>query len=345
MRVLPRRSNQEVIIGELAEPYSVLEAYDRGRTKDAYLSPHALFRGMAEGNRKHATEFLEEFGPLRLLPREIGRPGEIVRVELATFWAEHRRFCLVARLFENRDTPAALRAALEEYLGLFPAWTDDRYREIHQNVKAAAARIKAELEELDARARNLDVEDLSESIRAPAHKLARAFGLDPEFMRQRLELSARRGLAQALYPARGKKPELEEAETSSELDPEFVRGRLDAGDDPHFAALLLVEKEIQHQTRSLRFVWSLDQRPRQSDRFHRHLRVDSLLSVIWEQFAMDSGAPWRICPNDGKVFYPPRADRIYCTSKEQVEASKKNYDRRRTRMRRRARKKKGRRPC
>ena len=67
----------------------------------------------------------------------------------------------------------------------------------------------------------------------------------------------------------------------------------------------------------------------------RRLDYDSLLSAIWDLFAADTaGVPWRICPNDQNVFYPPRADRFYCTSAEQVAASKADYDRRRKRRRR-----------
>jgi hypothetical protein len=50
----------------------------------------------------------------------------------------------------------------------------------------------------------------------------------------------------------------------------------------------------------------------------------SLWSALWYLFALDtqSGVGWRICPNDQRLFYPPRKDRFYCTTEEQQLHSK-----------------------
>ena len=312
MRVLREKSDEKVIIGELAERYSVLEAYGRAsRNKDPYLSPHGVFRGMAPGNRKHAVEFLETFGPLTMAD------SVIVRVELASFWAEQRRFRRVARLYENRDDGLALRSAIEEYLCEFPS-ADSAERDLlddYRNLQGAVRTMQAEFRKSGAR-------NINELIRA-------------------------QDLERALNPAPGNRPESEHTEKAISWDPDFIRFRLNEGDDPRSMALRFVEEEIRYQTRGVRFSWWRGT-SRQDDRFYRRFHVASLSSAIWDLFAMDTtGKPWRICPNDGNVFYPPRADRFYCTSREQTEASKEQYEekRRRSRLRRRAKKKKGQRTC
>jgi hypothetical protein len=57
----------------------------------------------------------------------------------------------------------------------------------------------------------------------------------------------------------------------------------------------------------------------------------TLWDYIWELTGLETGEEsfWRICPACHKVFYPKRCDQFYCTSREQVLASKRNYARRR----------------
>ena len=303
MRVLPEQDlGQSVIIGELTESYNVREAHEIARRKrDPYLSPHGMFRGLAVGNRKQAVEFLETFGPLRKSHRNI------VRVELATFWEEHLRFCLVARLYENRDATKPLRKALEEYLRhtSAPQPTDTEIKEVVAAMVASGPTMKAKMAKFGVR-------NFKELIRAEELEFAR----NP--------------------PPQGEESRPRNNDEAPLWDTETMLHRLDQGDDPRAMALYFVAKEIQYHTKDIHFTWAQG-RARQQDkfRFYRRLDYDSLLSAIWDLFAADTaGVPWRICPNDQNVFYPPRADRFYCTSAEQVAASKADYDRRRKRKRR-----------
>jgi hypothetical protein len=54
--------------------------------------------------------------------------------------------------------------------------------------------------------------------------------------------------------------------------------------------------------------------------------VSGLWTAMWHLFALDTQSRgWRICPHCGKLFYPPREDRRYCTSKLQVYYSKQRW--------------------
>jgi hypothetical protein len=71
--------------------------------------------------------------------------------------------------------------------------------------------------------------------------------------------------------------------------------------------------------------WWIRRRPEL--RFELTLLGGSLWHVMWEMLAWDTSNQtfWRICPHCGKLFYPPRCDRFYCTSRQQVLASKRQY--------------------
>jgi hypothetical protein len=53
----------------------------------------------------------------------------------------------------------------------------------------------------------------------------------------------------------------------------------------------------------------------------------NLWSALWYLFALDTQrrVGWRICPNDQRLFYPPRKDRFYCTTEEQQIHSKSDW--------------------
>jgi hypothetical protein len=299
MRVLPKESTDSVMIGNLTDKYDVREVHETARRKgDGCLSPAGMFRVLAPGNRKHAIEFLETFGPLTR------QEGDIVRVELNTFWKEQETFRVVAALYENRDTPPdELRKAIEAYLGL----GDVGRPRSEAEMGAAADGFATFQQELKKKfvtygARNLKEliyqEDL-EKARSPLHE----------------------------------EPGLKEKEVPH-YDPDYVLHRLDEGDDPRCLALYLVREEIQYHTDKAHFAWEQGH-GREDDKFYRRVRYDSLLLAIWDLFAADTaGVSWRICPNDGNIFYPPRADRICCTSAEQVAWSKAQYEKAGRRKRR-----------
>ena len=62
-------------------------------------------------------------------------------------------------------------------------------------------------------------------------------------------------------------------------------------------------------------------------RFELTLLSGTLWNIMWEMLAWDTsgGIVWRFCPHCGELFYPPRRDRFYCTSRQQVLASKREY--------------------
>ncbi len=92
-------------------------------------------------------------------------------------------------------------------------------------------------------------------------------------------------------------------------------------------ALALVELELNHQMADCSVRWEPTDRSRESWRLS--IRMHSLWSVIWELFASDAArVPWRLCPHCQRVFYPPRRDRFYCTTRQQTLASKRKYSRR-----------------
>jgi hypothetical protein len=228
-------------------------------------------------------------------------------VELAAFWAEHLRFCLVAGLYENRDATKPLRKTLEKYLRhtSAPEPSDTELKKAVAAMVASGPTIKAKMAKFG-------VHNFKELIRAEELEFAR----NP--------------------PPRGEKSGPGHNDEAPLWGAECMLYRLDQGDDPRAMALHFVANEIRYHTQETHFAWAQG-RGRQQDkfRFYRRLDYDSLLSAIWDLFAADTaGVPWRICPNDQNVFYPPRADRFYCTSAEQVAASKADYDRRRKRKRR-----------
>jgi hypothetical protein len=70
-------------------------------------------------------------------------------------------------------------------------------------------------------------------------------------------------------------------------------------------------------------------RPDESGRptFTPGVEIESLWSAMWEFFALDTvgGITWRICPHCGKVFSPPRKDRLFCTARLQQLHSKREW--------------------
>src|SRR5262249_13608103 len=65
---------------------------------------------LRRGDNLRALKFLESFGPLHIPTRALTPPGQL-RVELKELWGWHRRFCLVAQLWEARDSKDKLCSA------------------------------------------------------------------------------------------------------------------------------------------------------------------------------------------------------------------------------------------
>jgi hypothetical protein len=87
-----------------------------------------------------------------------------------------------------------------------------------------------------------------------------------------------------------------------------------------------VKAWIREYTKGIHVTWEPG-RGNDADKFSIRLAYDSLLAAIWNQFASDtSGVPWRLCPHHQRFFYPPRKDRFFCESWEQVAYSNAKYE-------------------
>jgi hypothetical protein len=125
-------------------PYKVEEAYERGkRESDGQYSPHTAFRSLKTGDILDALDYVNEFGPLELLDesesRRAIRPEDLLEiddifcgeeelgveegpthrerciwVDVEDFYQKQQRFVAIAKLWESRETPQALRSALSE---------------------------------------------------------------------------------------------------------------------------------------------------------------------------------------------------------------------------------------
>jgi hypothetical protein len=95
-------------------------------------------------------------------------------------------------------------------------------------------------------------------------------------------------------------------------------------------ALDVVHRELNNHSFGRQLWWLRDLRQAGRDRFVPFTRTDSLRSMLWELFGLDTaGVMWRRCLGCGRFFYPKRRDQFYCTPREQALASKREYARRR----------------
>ena len=107
--------------------------------------------------------------------------------------------------------------------------------------------------------------------------------------------------------------------------PQFAKWIGSASDDGlRGLAENVIQRELVGQLHK-RSPWWIRKGPQL--RFELTLLTGTLWHVMWEMLAWDTsgGIFWRICPHCGKIFYPPRCDRFYCTTKQQVLASKRQY--------------------
>jgi hypothetical protein len=89
--------------------YDLDSAYEEAREKfDASLSPHTAFRALESGDNFAAIEFLERFGLLEVPEPSLSRKADAPILwdsraqwlNLDHFWARHRRFVAIAKLWE-----------------------------------------------------------------------------------------------------------------------------------------------------------------------------------------------------------------------------------------------------
>jgi hypothetical protein len=76
-------------------------------------------------------------------------------------------------------------------------------------------------------------------------------------------------------------------------------------------------------------VWSTERDGSGRMRFRQIVELGSLWAAVWNFFALDTQEQslWRLCPHCGKLFWPPRRDRYYCTARQQQLHSKREWAR------------------
>lgn len=96
----------------------------------------------------------------------------------------------------------------------------------------------------------------------------------------------------------------------------------------HWAGML-IQSELDTQSKDRRAIWAWQGSAGTRVWFKQKLEMNTLWAGVWELLAMEFAEPlpWRVCPHCGKLFYPPRKDRFYCTPEQQALASKRNWAR------------------
>lgn len=92
-------------------------------------------------------------------------------------------------------------------------------------------------------------------------------------------------------------------------------------------ALSLVHAELNLHAYDRGLGWERGWEPT-FEKFRPVIFVDSLWSMIWELFGLDTAQlSWRRCPHCQRIFYPRRRDQFYCKPRQQALASKREYAR------------------
>jgi hypothetical protein len=260
--------------------YDLDSVYEQARQKlDVSLSPHTALRALEAGDNFAAIEFFQRFGPLEGLGSSLSQKANAAFLwdrgqwlNLDHFWARHRRFVAVAKLWEAS-------------LGIGPI-----------TIPRAWAELVDALDEINR------------------------FGpplLDPN-----------RDVRIENWPG-----------FPGTQDSEKFKGWLKhpgIGPSREIVFATIQEEINAHAIAALRPWWHRTQKDGRPA-FALALRTMSLWGAIWQFFAHDTlGLGWRICPHCGRVFYPPRRDRFFCTTEQQQLHSKRQWakkDRRLTRRR------------
>jgi hypothetical protein len=248
----------------------------------------------------HAIEFLEMFGPLSLRQSPAGyiQHRVPVRITLDEFWQRQAHFRQLAQLYESRNDPAQLANAFRRVIEHRPE--HDIFRHMREHLLRGFNAALAAAEHLQEAYTFPDSTKLRDVIRLVM-----------------IEEEEGRTTGQASSVPRQTRMEL-----SDEL-PCHLGHILDASfEEQRSEAIALLGIEIDRHIANRKVQWL------QEEDFWR-LQVSSATSLwdmIWDLFASDSsGTVWRVCPHCQRIFYPARADRFYCTTRQQVLASKRAY--------------------
>jgi hypothetical protein len=270
------------------EPYNVMEAYRRAHTMhDPLLAPHGFFRALPHRQDRAALEFIEQFGPLDW-PQE-----EAVRDE---------RTGVVAYPFSFTDFWAK-HLRYTRVLQLWEARDDEQklrsaFSDLYQNLKQINLAEGGECRETGP----------THDVPADDNIHMRTLG-DTDFV--------------PLSPLlEGGRLPWQRAQLPFE---EWLRGTAFTG--LREAAIQIFHAELNMHRVEARWFRMDVYDPSQPTAFELHFLGGNLWQRIWELAGLDTSQvkSWRICPGCNTIFYPKRSDQFYCTSREQVLASKRNY--------------------
>ena len=293
------------VTGQFTEPYDAQTAWEKARSKhDPLLAPHGMFRALRPGNNFDAIEFLTMFGPLapRYSPPAYIEDRVLVRIKLDEFWKRQAQFRQFAELYESRNDAAKLAKALRALIEHRPI--HDVFRHLGEKMIRAASEVEAAHEHLEKvygdTLNKMKMRDVSRLIMA-----------DEEEGRVNMSLAD-----DIPVKTRCQLPD-------PDVLPPFITDILDMSfEGQRSEAMAVLGSEINRHVANRTVRWRRD-----GDKWELQVSsATSLWGMIWDLFAADtSGTAWRVCPHCQTLFYPVRADRFYCTTRQQVLASKRAY--------------------
>jgi hypothetical protein len=301
-------ANIKELRAEFTQPYDVQASWEKARSRhDPLFAPHGMFRALKPGDNSHAIEFLETFGALALKssPADYIEIGVPVRIDLHEFWNRQSQFRQFAELYESRDDAAKLSKAVRTVVEHRPI--HDVFRHLcEQFIKTANASAAAHehLKHVYGDTLNkMKVKDMLRLIMADEEE-----GRVNMSLPDRVPVKTRWQL-----PDRGELPVF----ITNILGMSFEGQRSEA--------MAVLGSEINRHVANRTVSWRRD-----GDKWRLHVScATSLWDMIWNLFAADtSGTVWRVCPHCQALFYPVRVDRFYCTTRQQILASKRAYARR-----------------
>lgn len=272
--------------------YDVPAAYAAARkAKDPLLAPHGLLRALRYGERADLLRFLREFGPLEW-QWDARWTGSKWREYAQMHGGEQPTAHVDAADFWRKQLHFALASQLWE------AWDD------HPKLKDAFVNLALKRERLarDDWRRAIPFLRFAAKLeeRLPRNRAEYWTQPDPEIAARGLDF-------EAFVDGLRRQPE------------RWLR---------HWAAMF-IKSELDGHSAQREPVWCWKGSEETRVWFELKLALNSLWEGVWELLALDMAQPlgWRVCPHCGKLFYPPRKDRFYCTTEQQALASKRDWAR------------------
>ena len=293
VRIDDGKLNETTIALTRGDLYSVQSTYSKAHeSKNPLLAPHGLLRSLRYGEKSDLIQFLATFGPLEWHWEEkwsLPNANEYARQHADEIPLAHVN---IAEFW-------ACQIEFTLIAGLWEAWSDVRLlQDAYVNLALNRVRLAHDVW----------------TVMVPYLKLAA--GLEKLVPHNRANLWSR--------------PSPRLADTPLDFEA-FIAG---LRKQPikwlrHWAAILMQHELCLHSEKR-KPAWASFGEEKEKVYFKMSLDLNTLWEAVWEMFGQDTAKPlgWRICPHCGKLFYPPRKDRVYCTSEQQALASKREWARR-----------------